>query len=335
MQGTDADTPEITVIVVNYNGGELLRGCMASLAAQTFKSFEAILVDNASTDGSVERIVEKPERLTILHQTRNHGFAAGNNLAAKHARGQWIALLNPDAEAMPDWLESVIKAVEARPNYRVVASLQVSMMDPARLDGAGDCYLAYGYAWRGGFGYLTRSTPGAGQCFGPCGAAAFYPRELFLEAGGFDETYFCYHEDVDLAFRLRLLGEKCQFVPKARIVHAGSAITGRGSDFATFHGIRNGVWTYFKNMPSRLLIVTFPVWLLGMIALLVRGLFRGVFIATLKGFLCALGDLGPSLRARADLKRKRVASVGSIAAMLNWNPLAYLSRAVDVRSFRD
>jgi N-acetylglucosaminyl-diphospho-decaprenol L-rhamnosyltransferase len=332
---TDRTDPDITVVVVNYNGGDYLKACIASLARQSWRSFETIVVDNASSDGSLDRIDERPERLEILRQSTNLGFAGGNNVGAKAGRGKWLALLNPDAEAAPDWLEQMMAAVTQRPDHRIVASLQISMLDPGKLDGAGDCYLAYGYAWRGGFGYPASSAPGPGECFGPCGAAALYPRDLFLDAGGFDEAYFCYHEDVDLAFRLRLLGEKCQFAPDARVVHAGSAITGRRSEFATFHGIRNGVWTYFKNMPGRLLVLTFPAWILGAFALLARGLLRGVFMPTLKGFLSAFGDLGPALKARAKLKKKRVASVGKIAAMLNWNPFAYPSRAIDVRPFRD
>lgn len=333
MQGTDASAPEITVIVVNYNGGDFLRGCMASLAAQTSTSFETILVDNASTDGSIDRIAEKPERLTILREEKNHGFAAGNNLAARQAKGRWIALLNPDAEAAPDWLENLMRAVRERPSHQVVASLQISMANDAILDGAGDCYLAYGYAWRGGFGRSVTETPAAGECFASCGAAAFFPRDVFLSAGGFDERYFCYHEDVDLGFRLRLMGERCQFDPRCRVRHAGSGITGRASDFAVFHGARNGFWTYVKNMPGRLLLLTFPVWVLGTVAILLRGLVTGRFGATAKGLAAAFGDLGPALAARRELKRRRKASVAEIAKALSWNPFRFLARKPDVRPF--
>ncbi len=336
MQGIDpSETPEITVIVVNYNGGDYLRGCLASLARQTWRSFETILVDNASKDGSVDRLNEVPERLTILREAANHGFAGGNNLAAQQAKGRWIALLNPDAEAAPDWLEKLMAAVKQRPTHRIVASLQVSMADDRVLDGAGDCYLAYGYAWRGGFGRAATETPQAGECFAPCGAAALYPRDLFLSSGGFDERYFCYHEDVDLGFRMRLLGERCQFDPAARVKHAGSGITGRASDFAVFHGARNGVWTYVKNMPGILLALTFPVWVAGTIAILLRGLVTGRFGATLRGLGAAVGDLAPALQARKQLKTRRTARIADIAAALSWNPVTFLRRKPDVRPFSD
>ena len=331
---TDTADPDITVIVVNYNGGDFLRGCIASLARQTFRSFETILVDNASSDGSLETLAEKPERLIVLSESQNHGFAGGNNLAARKAKGRWIALLNPDAEAAPDWLESMMRAVRDRPSHRVVASLQIAMVNDAILDGAGDCYLAYGYAWRGGFGRPVKETPQPGECFAPCGAAAFYPRDVFLSAGGFDENYFCYHEDVDLGFRLRLLGERCQFDPRSRVRHAGSGITGRASDFAVFHGARNGFWTYIKNMPARLLLLTFPVWLLGTLAILLRGLVTGRFNATVRGLAAAFGNLGPALQARRDLKKRRKVRLGDIAAALTWNPFRFLARKTDVRPFQ-
>lgn len=327
--------PEITVVVVNYNSGDYLKGCIASLARQTHANFETIIVDNNSSDDSLDRITEKPSRLTILKQGDNLGFARGNNVGAAAGRGRWLALLNPDAEADPDWLAAMMHAVAERPDYRMVASLQFNLHDPTKLDGAGDNYLAYGYAWRGGFGHPASEAPPAGECFGPCGAAALYPRALFLEAGGFDERYFCYHEDVDIAFRLRLFGERCQFAPAARIGHAGSAITGRSSRFAVFHGVRNGVWTYVKNMPGGLLLLTSPVWLVGAILLLARGLVRGAFLATWDGFVAAFAGLGPVLVSRRALRARRRVTQAQLAAAFTWNPFAYLGRQIDVRPFSE
>jgi N-acetylglucosaminyl-diphospho-decaprenol L-rhamnosyltransferase len=330
-----AAAPDITVVVVNYNGGDYLRGCLRSLAAQTFTSFETVLVDNASLDGSLDRIVERPRDLTILRQSSNLGFAGGNNVGARAGRGRWLALLNPDAEAEPGWLAALMAAVAERPGHRMVASLQLSLADASVLDGAGDCYLAYGYAWRGGFGHTASSAPTAGECFAPCGAAALYPRDAFLAAGGFDEGYFCYHEDVDIGFRLRLLGERCQFAPAAVVRHAGSAITGRASAFSTFHGVRNGVWTYVKNMPGRYIAIGWPVWLAGAVALMARGVARGQFASTLRGFIAGLGGLGGALAQRKRIKASRQAHPRDIALALVWNPFAYLGRRIVVRPFRD
>lgn len=325
--------PEITVVVVNYNGGDYIRGCLESLARQTFRNFETIVVDNASKDGSIDRLGMLPPNTTVLREPVNHGFAGGNNLAARLGKGRWLALLNPDAEAATDWLESMMRAVQERPSHRIVACLQVSLSDTSILDGVGDCYLAYGYAWRGGFGRSVSEIPAAGECFAPCGAAALYPRDLFLSCGGFDERYFCYHEDVDLGFRLRLLGERCQFDPKCKVRHAGSGITGRASDFAVFHGARNGLWTYIKNMPSRLLVITAPVWIMGTIAILGRGLITGRFDATMRGLSAAFVNLAPVFEARRDLKLMRRVRVLDLARSLSWNPFRFLTRKSDVKPF--
>ena len=330
-----ARIPAVSVVVVNYNGGDYLRGCLASLARQTFTDFETIVIDNASTDGSLDSIGEKPLGTRIIRQDTNLGFAGGNNVGARLARGRWLALLNPDAEAAPDWLGAMTRAVERRPTYRMVACLQVSLHQPDRLDGAGDCYLAYGFAWRGGFGRRLGDAPGEGECFSPCGAAALYPRDLFLEVGGFDERYFCYHEDVDLGFRLRMRGERCQFVPGSVVRHAGSGISGRASRFAVFHGVRNGVWTYVKNMPGGLLLLTFPVWLAGILLLIARGAVRGVVVPTCQGLWAAIMGIGPMLKTRRELKLQRRIPAGAFAAHLVWNPFRYLGRSIVVKPFAE
>jgi glycosyltransferase involved in cell wall biosynthesis len=129
------NAPAVTVVVVNYNGGDYLRGCLASLARQTFTDFETIVIDNASSDDSLARIREQPARTILLRQDRNLGFAAGNNVGARAGRGRWLALLNPDAEASPDWLAAMMRAVEHRPTHRMVACLQISLHEPGKLDG--------------------------------------------------------------------------------------------------------------------------------------------------------------------------------------------------------
>jgi GT2 family glycosyltransferase len=326
--------PEISVVVVNYNAGDYLRECLASLAQQTFQDFEVVVIDNDSRDGSMERLDLCPPRTLLAAQGRNTGFAEGNNIGARLAAGRWLALLNPDAVAEPDWLEKLLAAVRARPEHRVVASLQMDLADPGRLDGAGDCYLAYGFAWRGGFGHPARAAPPAGLCFAPCGAATFLPRDLFLEAGGFDERYFCYHEDVDLGFRLRLMGESCQFDPACRVRHAGSATSGRHSDFSVFHGSRNAVWTYVKNMPAGLLVLTLPVFLAMTVALIVRASLAGRGPATVRGLAASISGLGAAWRSRRFVLQRRRALLADIVGALAWNPLAFLQRRPVVRPFR-
>jgi len=248
-----------SVIIVNYNGGSYIQSALDSLKQQTLNDFEVILIDNASSDQSADNLdFSGLPSARFMPQDENHGFARGNNIAARAASGEWLALLNPDAEAAPDWLQSVADGIRRHPGVGVFASAQYELHDRRTLDGAGDAYLVFGIPWRGGFGLPATCLPEEGECFSPCGAAAIYRRDLFMAHGGFDERFFCYCEDVDLGFRMQLSGEKCIFLPKAFIEHAGSGTSGRDSYFTAFHGNRNRTWTYLKNMPLPMLFLTLP-----------------------------------------------------------------------------
>lgn len=254
--------PLVTVVIVNWNGIRVLNHCLAALERQDFQDFEILIIDNGSTDGSLEGIAARRHPVRIRRLLHNAGFAAANNVGIQMARGRWIATLNNDAFPEAGWLTALLQAAEQSPEYSFFASCLLSPDDPPRIDGLGDVYHASGMAWRKGHGEsLSPARALPGEVFGPCAAAALYPRTQVLEAGGFDEAFFCYHEDVDLAFRLRLLGYRCLYVPQARVTHQGSASTGPRSDFVLYHGHRNLVWTYLKNMPPPLLLRYLPLHL--------------------------------------------------------------------------
>ena len=246
---------KMAVVIVNYNGRKFLNRCLDSLRCQTYSHFQTIVVDNNSEDGSVDGIEERFSGIKVIRLESNIGFAAANNFAVNQLEGcQWIALLNPDAFAEPDWLMNLKNAAEKNPQYSFFGSHMKQYNSPDCLDGTGDIYHLCGLAWRRDHGVLEDKVPRTmGEIFSPCAAAAMYRRDDFLEAGGFDENFFCYFEDIDLGFRLRLLGQRCLYVPNAKVKHVGSAATGYQSDFAVYHGHRNMLWTYVKNMPSLLL----------------------------------------------------------------------------------
>lgn len=246
--------PQVTVLILNYNGGKYLPQCLFALERQTFTDFEILVVDNGSSDGSVDDLESEWPQVRVIRTGKNLGFAAGNNVGAKAARGQWLALLNSDAFAEPEWLETLMYAAEAFPEKTFFASMQLQARDPRFLDGTGDGYHISGVAWRINERRETKMlVKKVEEVFSACGAAAFYPRAAFLEIGGFDEDYFCNFEDVDLGFRLRLIGYTCLLIPKAVVHHVGSGVQGRESTFAVYHYHRNMVWTYIKDMPSALL----------------------------------------------------------------------------------
>lgn len=168
------------------------------------------------------------------------------------------------------------QAAEENPRYTFFGSHMKRHGSPDELNGTGDVYHTSGLAWRRDHGRMSsgiqRTT---GEIFSPCAAAALFRRDIFLGVGGFDENFFCYFEDVDLAFRLRLMGERCLYVSSAVVEHIGSATTHRNSDFAVYHGHRNLAWSYAKNMPQSLFWVFLPQHLLANLAALIWFSLRG------------------------------------------------------------
>lgn len=250
----------VAVIVVNWNSGAYLKKCLDAVVLQTVPIAKIVIVDNASSDSSLAQAGELPARAQLIRLPKNSGFAAGNNLAVKAAEGcEWLAFLNVDAFPEPDWLERLLAAAKSRPAGALFGSRMIQALNPEKLDGVGDAYHVSGVHWRIGHGQNV-CTPIAhnAEVFSVCGAAMLCRRDLFLEVGGFDESFFCYAEDVDLGFRLRLRGHRCWYVPESTVYHVGSATTGKRSNFAVYHGHRNLVWVYFKNMPWPLLLLYLP-----------------------------------------------------------------------------
>ena len=312
----------IAVLIVNYNSGKLLKRSLDHLMAQTWTNKRIIVVDNASSDGSLADLDKLFPTIQFIKSETNLGFAAGNNLALNHSEGcDWIVLLNPDAFPEPDWLENLALASQKHKNYDFFGCLMRTADNPSLLDGTGDVLHVCGLSWRRDHGVkIENGTHFEGEIFAPCAAAAMYRRSALLEIGGFDESFFCYHEDVDLAFRLRLLGYKCWYVPSAVVDHIGSGITGRYSEFSTYHGHRNLVWTFLKNMPGPLLVIYLPLHLIMSLVSILVGALRGQAMVIVRAKIDALRSLSDILEKRRIIQNSR--TVGSLAI------LSVLSRGI-------
>lgn len=272
-------------------------------------------MDNGSADCSTDNLITSWAQLNLRIERlpSNLGFAVANNIGARLASGKYLALLNADAFPEPDWLEQLLKAAEDNPEFTFFASRQIQADTPELLDGTGDAYHASGLAWRQNYNHLAAKY-GAQSCevFSACAAAALYARDDFIKAGGFDEDYFSYFEDVDLGFRLRLLGGRCLYVPQAVVYHVGSASTGKSSDFAFYHGHRNLVWTFFKDMPAALFWVYLPFHMLMNILFSVSFFFKGKGNIVLKSKVDAFRALPAILRKRKHIQQSRTVSSGEI-----------------------
>jgi GT2 family glycosyltransferase len=310
--------PRVAVVVVTYNPGPHLARCLEAVGALTLPPHRVIVVDNGSEDGSLAALEARPGRHELVALGGNTGFAAAANRGIEHAADcDLVALLNPDAFPEPGWLEALVRAASERPEHAMLASRQLMADDPSRLDGAGDVYAVSGLAWRRLFGQPARGTALAREeVFGPCAAAALYRRDALVEAGGFDESFFCYFEDVDLAFRLRLRGRRCLYVPDAVVHHVGSAVRGRHSAFALYPGHRNLVWTWWKNMPGPLLASYLPHHVAMNGAALLHFAARGLLGPVLRAKRDALRGLPAVLGRRRQVQASRRAGPGDLRGVM-------------------
>ncbi|HEX5379370.1 MAG TPA: glycosyltransferase family 2 protein [Phenylobacterium sp.] len=327
-----AASPRVTVMVLAYQSGPHLEPCLAALEAQTFADHEILLIDNASTDGAPQAAARAHPAARFIQAGSNLGFAAGMNLGARQARGRWLALINPDAFADPDWLERLMAATEAFPEVRCFTSRQLLADDPGRLDGLGDVMSITGFPWRGGYRHPDPGPLAPGEVFSACGGAMLIEAGLFSQLGGFDERLFCYGEDVDLGYRLRLQGEPTLLIPDAVVRHhGGTASGGPRSDFAVFHGTRNRLWVYVKDTPAVLLWLTLPLHVAATIALFARHATRGELAAPWKGLMAGLKGIGVALGARREAQAARTVGSWEIARAMTWNPLDLLLRRAVIR----
>ena len=319
-------SPFISVIIVNYNAGDRLQKCVEHLEAQTFKDFEVLIIDNASKDGSAEMLKAPKINMTVNMAGENLGFAAGNNVMAKQAKGEWLAFLNPDAYADSNWLEEFAAAVKRYPDVEAFGSAQIDALNRTRLDGAGDVLHILGIAYRGYYGWNTRDLPEEGEVFAACGAAAFYKRQVFNKLNGFEERFFCYGEDVDLGYRHRLNGGRTIQLNRAIVYHEGSAITGRHSDFTIYHGHRNRIWFMYKNTPFWLYWPFLPLHIFANIYLFIRALIAGIGRPYLRAMLDGYRGAGQFKADRKAILKTRQGSYWFLLKSMEWSPFKIFSR---------
>jgi GT2 family glycosyltransferase len=251
---------EISVIIPNWNGRSYLETCLNSLNNQDFSKHEVIIVDNGSTDGSVEFIKRRFPKTKVVTFEENQGFSRAVNEGIKRAEGRYILLLNNDIEADPGLLRHLHEAVTNAGDADFLACRMMDFRSRELIDGIGDGFPRKGKAFRIGHGATYGpSFHQMRRVFGACAGAAFYKKTLFEKVGLFDEDFFAYHEDADWNFRANLMGYRCQSVPDAVVYHMGSRTTGGLiNEFTVFYNIRNMINVIAKNMPTVLLFKYSP-----------------------------------------------------------------------------
>ncbi|MCL7476039.1 MAG: glycosyltransferase [ANME-2 cluster archaeon] len=245
--------------MLNWNGKQYLETCLSSLVKQDYPSLEIIFVDNGSSDGSIEFVEQNYPHVIIVSHSTNLGFAQGINSGIKVSRGKYLATINNDAEADPEWISRLVNVLESDSQIGCCASKMLRYYDRNVIDSAGVEIYQNGNAYdRGANEKDTGQYDSQVEVFGACAGAALYRRQMLDEIGCFDKDYFVYFEDVDLSFRMHLFGWKCVYVPDAIVYHMHSATSKQASPFKLFYLERNKLWNMWKYYPLHLFIKQIP-----------------------------------------------------------------------------
>jgi GT2 family glycosyltransferase len=319
------------IIIVNYNSGDLLFRCLCAVEKQLVLPDLVVVVDNASTDESMLAIKHATLETHIVQLPENVGFAAANNIALEKLDGyRFVALLNPDAFPDVKWFGELIGAAERNPEVDSFASRMYRDDERVYLDGAGDAYHFSGLAWREGHGTGGNAEKYAQEreVFAACAGAALYRRNALIAVGGFDERFFCYMEDVDLGYRLRLAGSSCLYVPSATVVHLGSAVTEHVAGFRCYYGHRNLVWVFLKNTPGPLLFMLLPFHFLITFLMFPKMLSRGQGKVYLSAKMDAIKGLSGILESRKVVQASRLVSSYGLLKIFSYRLLSRRQKAI-------
>lgn len=329
--------PKVAVVIVNFNGERYLERCLTSVLAQTYPSFEVVLVDNGSTDGSVALVREQFPSVRVIAAGENLGFAKANNVGIRATDSPLVATLNNDTWVEPDWLEQLVRVMESDPQacaersrrIGTCASKMLFAHQPDIINSAGVCVDPVGIAWdRLGGVPETADVEEPMDVFAACAGAALYRRTMLDDVGLFDEDYFIYLEDVDLSWRSQLMGWRTVYVPQARVYHVHSGTTQEASPFKNYHLARNKVWTVIKNYPSPHFWLYLPLILLYDVGTILYTLLVRGDTSALRGRLAAFRRLPEAWRKRREIQGRRRASWKEFQRFLNplENPIVLMHR---------
>lgn len=333
ISSTPQPCADVAIIIVAFNSAHTLPRVSEALRQQSLAPKEVWVLENGSPNAPVTQDL-CPDGAHLIVSETNLGFTGGNNLLASKSSAKWLILLNPDAFPEPDWLENMMALAARWPDCPIFGCTQKVADDgEGHLDGVGDVYHFTGLPYRAGYGKVLEP-PQEGYVFGPCGAMTMVDRALFLGLGGFDEDLFCYCEDVDLAYRINLLGFRAIQTNHAAVHHMGYASSGRRSAFATYYGARNRFWVFFKNTPGWLLWVLGPIHIAVTLLLWVSAARFGQFTLFAKALSDALKGWPRVMAKRRHVQKTRKISPWDMAKRMNWNPLNLLTRGHDVRPIR-
>lgn len=252
----------VTIVIPNYNGLHFMEPCFAALKAQTCRRFDILVVDNASTDGSIPWL--KENQIPTIFLETNRGFSGAVNEGIRACTTPYVILLNNDTEVHCRYVEEMVKAIEGSPDIFSVSSKMIQLHNKELMDDAGDMYTVLGWAYQRGVGQPSKGYQKSRRVFSACAGAAIYRKAVFDEIGLFDVKHFAYLEDLDVGYRARIHGYHNVYCPSAIVYHVGSGTSGsKYNSFKVKLAARNNIYLNYKNMPVLQLILNAPALAVG------------------------------------------------------------------------
>jgi len=309
---------EVHIVIPNYNGRKFLPVCLRSLECQQYDFLQITVVDNGSTDGSLEYLGDSHPRVRCINLPENRGFSAAVNVGILSSSAPYVFLLNNDTELLPDCVHNLVAAADECRDFDFFSPKMLNFYAHEQLDGAGDGYLRGGAGYR--LGTMERdgsSYNQAGPVFGACAGAVLYRRTVFDRIGLFDEDFFAYLEDVDLNLRMSRAGLRGYYVPGAVVYHIGSATSGSKINPLTIRlSTRNSLYVLLKNYPLSLWFRFFPVICIYQLCWLLFAVKKRQFLPWCRGIGQVLPEMRRLRRKHAQLQCTARITVPEFAACL-------------------
>lgn len=317
----------VTVIIPNYNGLKFLKPCMESLVRQNYAHYEILIMDNASTDGSIEYIRENFPQVNLVCLDKNYGFTGAVNQGIELSETPYFILLNNDTEVDPDFVGELVKAIEKSDRIFSCNAKMINFYDREIMDDAGDLYTIIGWAFQRGTGKSIHEYNKDKNIFSSCAGAAIYRKQVIDEIGALDPAHFAYLEDVDLGYRARIYGYRNTYCASSIVYHVGSGTSGsKYNSFKVKLTARNSIYLNYKNMPILQLIVNFFFLLLGYLVKTLYFAKKGFARDYLEGLREGMVNLDQCNKVKFQMKN--LFHYFRIEAELIWNTFIYAADVI-------
>ena len=311
----ESSLPAVDIIIVNYNGIGFIEACLESLLQTEYPSFNVILVDNGSSDGSVELVKRKYPGVQIILNNANLGFGKANAIGINSGRADFIALLNNDTVVDKGWLSPLVGAMLEDGSLASACSKLLFMDNRRVINGVGGGMNFLGYGFDIG---IYENDDGAyeevREVFFPCAAACLLRRSAYEDVGGFDPKFFMYHEDVDLGWRFWLKGYRVKCIPRSFVYHAfgGTSLRAGSMEFRNNLGLRHAMRSLIKNYERGTLLKVLPLF----ISLGIRTTIKHRTWGFLRCVSWNLMMLPDTLSERRRIQRERTVSDRAISSLM-------------------